>query len=176
MMDAWMPFQPGARLQTVVTGEIIADDEEVTCRIVGFDVGQQSNVALGVTRSGTAGHLLAIAHAERPVDPGCLGPALIVQRRFDAVPCDRPAWGRIKGAGHYRSEFVGADGRRALWWLGVVADDRGPFGTKSLSRGVPQLCVCRHRTPSLRRMRRIWLRFTRMPVSLAACASASKLH
>jgi hypothetical protein len=63
VLDAWMPFQPGARLQAGMTGEVIGDDQDVTRRMVGFDVGQQSNGALGVTRSGTAGHLLAIAHA-----------------------------------------------------------------------------------------------------------------
>jgi hypothetical protein len=45
LMDAGMPFQPGARLQAVVTAEIIGDDKDVTRRIVAFDVGQQSNVA-----------------------------------------------------------------------------------------------------------------------------------
>src|SRR5258706_8259954 len=84
--------------------------------------------------------------------------------------------GRIKGAGHYGPEFVGADGRRACRWLAVVADDRGPFGTKSLSRGVPQLWVCRQRTLSRTRIRRIWLRLTGMPASLAAWASALRLH
>ena len=88
----------------------------------------------------------------------------------------RPAWSGVKGARNYGSEFVGADGRRALGWLRVVGDDRHPSGTKSLSRGVPQLCVCRQRTLSRKRMVRIWLRLTRMPASLAACASAERLH
>ena len=35
-----------------------------------------------------------------------------------------------------------------------MGDDRRSFGTKSLSRGVPQLWVCRHLTPSFSRMRR----------------------
>src|SRR5258708_2584392 len=48
VMDARMPFQPGACLETVVTGEIIGDDVEVARWIVGLDVGQESDVALGV--------------------------------------------------------------------------------------------------------------------------------
>ncbi len=155
VMDARILFEPGARLETVVTGEIIADDEDLSRRIVGFDVGEQSDIALGVTRSRASRQFFAIAHPQCPIDPGFLGSASVVERRFDAMSSGRPARGRIKGARHYRPEFVGADGRRALRRLGVVADDRRSFGTKSLSRGVPQLCVCRHRTPSRRRMRRI---------------------
>ena len=63
VMDAWMRFQPGACLKTVVTTEVIRDDVDVASRIVSFNVGQQSNVAFRVARSGTAGQLLAIAHA-----------------------------------------------------------------------------------------------------------------
>src|SRR6266567_9214922 len=62
MMDAWMIDQPGAGLETVVTGEIIADDEDISRRIVGFDVSEQGDVALGVARSCTPGQFLAIAH------------------------------------------------------------------------------------------------------------------
>jgi hypothetical protein len=62
VMDAWMTFQPGAGLQTVVTGEIIGDDEEVARGIVGFDVGEQSNVVRRVARGGTPGQFFAIAH------------------------------------------------------------------------------------------------------------------
>jgi hypothetical protein len=58
-----MLCQPGTSLGTVMTAEIISDDEDVSRRIVGFDVGEQGNVALGVTRSGASGQFLAIAHA-----------------------------------------------------------------------------------------------------------------
>ena len=40
MMQARMPFQPGARLQTIVTAEIVTDDEDVSGGVVGFDVAQ----------------------------------------------------------------------------------------------------------------------------------------
>ena len=45
-MDARMLFEPGARLEAVVTGEIIGDRRDLASRIVGFDGGLQSNVAL----------------------------------------------------------------------------------------------------------------------------------
>ena len=48
VVDARMLFEPGARLETVMAAEIIADDEDVAGGIVGFDVGEQGDVALGV--------------------------------------------------------------------------------------------------------------------------------
>ncbi len=42
-------FHPGPRLQAVVAGEIIRDEVEVACRIVGLDIGEQCDVTLGVT-------------------------------------------------------------------------------------------------------------------------------
>ncbi len=82
--------QPGAGLGTVVAGKVVSDDEEVARRIVGFDVGQQSNVVRRVARSGAADQLLAIAHAQRSIDPGFFGATTVVQRRFDAMPIGRP--------------------------------------------------------------------------------------
>jgi len=141
VVHARMLLQPSARLQTGVTAEIVADNEKVAFGIVDLDVGEQRNVAFRVARSRTARQLLAITYSQSAVDPGLLRSATIIHLRFDAMPVGRPAssWG--KGARHYGAEFVGADGRRAFRWLGVVADDRRPFGTKSLSRAVPQLWV-----------------------------------
>src|SRR5438132_7814919 len=51
VVNARMLFQPGARLQTEVTAEIVADDEDLSPGVVGFDVGQKCNVAFGVARS-----------------------------------------------------------------------------------------------------------------------------
>ena len=48
VMDAGMPLQPGARLQTGMTTQIVADDEQVTFGIVGFDVGQKRDVAFRI--------------------------------------------------------------------------------------------------------------------------------
>jgi hypothetical protein len=136
-----MLSHPGTSLSTVVAGKVVSDHEDVACRIVGLDVGKQSDVVGGVARGGTSGHLLAIAHAQCAIDPGFFGATTVIQRRFDAVPTGRPARGWRKGTGNYWPQFVGADGRRPLGRLGVVADDRGPFGTKSGSELSPQLWV-----------------------------------
>jgi hypothetical protein len=63
MLDAWMVCEPGVGLQTVMAAQIVRDDENIPRRIVGLDVFEQLDVILGVARSGTAGDLLAIAHA-----------------------------------------------------------------------------------------------------------------
>jgi hypothetical protein len=63
VLDAWMVCQPGARFQAIMTAEIVRDDENVPLRIVGFDVLEELNVILGITRSGTARDLLAITDA-----------------------------------------------------------------------------------------------------------------
>ncbi len=110
VMEARMPFQPGTGLQTIVAAEIVADDEDVAVRVVGFNVGQQSDVAFRITRSRTARQLLAVAHPQGSVDPRLLRPAAIIHLRFDAMAVRRPAWSGGKSARHYGAEFVGADG------------------------------------------------------------------
>ncbi len=149
-----MLFQPGARLQAIMTGEIIGNEEDVPARIVRLDSSEQLNVAFGIARGRATGDFLAIAYPERSIDPGFFRPPTILERRFDAMAIGRPTRGWLKGAWDYRSEFVSTDGRRACGRVRVLADDRGPFGMKSLSRGSLQLCVLRHRTPSRKRMRR----------------------
>ena len=142
--------QPSTGLGTVVAGEVVGDDEDIACHIVGFDVSEQGKVVRRVTRGGALGQFLAIAYTQRSIDPGFLGAATVIHERFDAVPIGRPAGRRGEGAWHYWPEFVGADGRRPLRRLGVVADDRRPFGTNSASELSPQLWVRRQRTPSRR--------------------------
>jgi hypothetical protein len=44
LLDAWMPFQPGAGLQAVMTAEIVGDDGDIARGVVGFDVDEQSDV------------------------------------------------------------------------------------------------------------------------------------
>src|SRR5260370_36690378 len=107
-MDARVIDQPGASLEAGVAREIVSEDEDIPVRIVGFDVGQQGDVALGVARGGTAGQLLAITHPQCPVDPGFLRSAPIVKWRFDARSGVGPAWGGGTGGAHYWSECVGA--------------------------------------------------------------------
>src|SRR5574342_854322 len=130
-MEPGMLCQPGAGLGTVMAGEVVGDDEEVARRIVGFDVLEQLNVVPRVARGGASGQLLAIAHAQRSIHPGFLRAATVIQRRFNAVARSRPAGRWRKGARYDWPEFVGANGRRPLGWLGVVADDRRSFETKS---------------------------------------------
>ncbi len=48
VMDARVLLQPGAGLKAGMTGEVIGDDEDVSRRIVSFDVGERGNVALGI--------------------------------------------------------------------------------------------------------------------------------
>ncbi len=132
VMEARMLDQPSAGLGTVVTGEVVGDEEDVARRIVGFDSSQQANVVRRVARGGASRQFLAIAHTQCPRDPGFLRTATVIQWRFDAVPVSRPAWGWSKTPWDHRPEFIGADGRRALGWLGVVADDRRPDCGQSL--------------------------------------------
>ena len=141
VMKPRMPFEPGARLQAIMTAQIIGNHKNVACRVIGFDVGKQGNIVLRVARGGTASQLLAIAHPQRSIHPGFLRSTAVIQLCFDPMACGRPAWSGRKAAGHYWPEFVGADGRRPPRRDRVVGDDRRPFGTKSRSSLVPQLCV-----------------------------------
>ena len=85
MLEAWMVRQPGARFQAVVTAEIVGDDEDVPLGIVGFDLLEQLDVMLGITRSCTARDLLAIADAQRSIDPHLVIPTTVLQRSLDAM-------------------------------------------------------------------------------------------
>ena len=48
VVDARMLLQPGAGLKARMTGEVIGDNEDVSRRVVSFDVGERGNVALGI--------------------------------------------------------------------------------------------------------------------------------
>ena len=125
--------EPGTGLEAVMAASVIGDNEDVACGVIGLDVGKPRNVTFRVARSGALSQFLAIAHAQRSIDPGFLGTTTVIQEGFDAVSIGRPAgrWG--EGAGNYWPQFVGADGSLPLGRLGVVADDRRSFGTKSSS-------------------------------------------
>jgi hypothetical protein len=155
VMQARMLSHPGARLSTVVAGEIVGNDVNVSAGIVGFDVLKQSNIVGRVARSSTAGQFPTVVHAQCSIDPRFLRTSTVVQRCLDTVTCGRPTWSRRKATRDYWSEFIGADGRRSLCWSRVVDDDLGSFGTKSSSELSPQLCVRRQRTPSRSKMVRI---------------------
>ena len=54
--------EPDAGQRTVVTGEVVGDDEDVARHIVSFADGKQSDVARRVAQGGASGQSLAIAH------------------------------------------------------------------------------------------------------------------
>ena len=155
LVQARMLGEPGAGLGTGVARQVVGDNVDIATRVIRLDILQESDVVCRVARSGTSGQLLAIAHPQCPVDPGFLRSPAVIQRRFDAVSSGRPTWGWGEGPWNYWPEFIGADGRRPFGRLGVVGDDRGPFGTKSSSSLLPQLWVRRQRTPSRSKMVRI---------------------
>ncbi len=94
-----MLSEPGAGLGTVMAGEVIGDDEDVARGVVGFDIGEQGDVVRQVARGGTPGQFLAVAHAQRPIHPGFLRAATVIEWRFDAVPIGRPAGAGAKVRG-----------------------------------------------------------------------------
>ena len=63
VMQTRMLSHPGPRLSTVMTGEVIGDDEDVPPGIVRFDLLKQSDVIGRVARGDTTGQFLAITHA-----------------------------------------------------------------------------------------------------------------
>jgi hypothetical protein len=155
VMEARMLSHPGPRLSTVVAGKIVCDDVNVPAGIVGFDALKQRDIVGRVPRSCAERQFLAVAHAQRSIDPRFLGAATVIQQCLDAVTSGRPAWSGRKAAWDDRPKFIGADGRRSFYWSRVVDDDRCPFGAKSGSLLVPQLCVWRQRTPSRSKIVRI---------------------
>jgi hypothetical protein len=49
--------------------QVIGDDVDIPSGIVGFNLGEQGNVPLGIAREGTSGHFLAVTHAQCTIDP-----------------------------------------------------------------------------------------------------------
>jgi len=58
-----MLLQPGACLQTSMTTQIVAADEQVTLGMVGFDVSQERDVAFRIAGGRAPGQFLPIADA-----------------------------------------------------------------------------------------------------------------
>lgn len=142
-MQARMLNHPGPRLGTVVAGEVVRDDVDLTNRIVGFDVLKQSNVVRlrCVRRPSLVSSLPSRTRSAR-IYPRFLRTPTRVQRSLDPVTCGRPAWGWREGTRHNGTKFISADGRRSRWWLRVVGDDRYPDCGQSLCReGFPN-CGC----------------------------------
>jgi hypothetical protein len=150
VLEARVLCEPGTRLLALLATQIVGNDEKVAGWIVRFDVLEQLDGGLGIARRRTSGHFFTVAHPQRPIDPHLVITTAVLQWGFNAVAVGRPTGSWRKGARDHRSEFVGTDGRRSRWRLGIVGDDRGSFGTKSLSSLVPQLWVRRQRLPSRR--------------------------
>lgn len=85
VLEARMVCESDARLQAVMTTQVVGDDEEIAFRIVSLDVLEEFNAILGVMRRGTSGDLLAIADAQRSIDPRLVIPATVLQRSLDPM-------------------------------------------------------------------------------------------
>lgn len=92
VLEARMVCEPDARLQAVMTTQVVGDDEDSAFRIVSLDVlldvleeFEECNVILGVTRRGASGDLLAIADAQRSIDPHLVIPVTVLQRSLDPM-------------------------------------------------------------------------------------------
>src|SRR5258708_6220716 len=59
VLNAWMIHQPGTGFQAVMAAEIVRDNENVPCGVVGFDVLEQFDIVLRIARSRAACDLLA---------------------------------------------------------------------------------------------------------------------
>ena len=73
-----MVCEPGTSSQAIMTAQIVCDDEDVACRVVGFDVFEQFNIVLGIPRR-TSGDLLAVADAQCSINPHLLVAAAVLQ-------------------------------------------------------------------------------------------------
>ena len=81
VLDAWVLREPGASFQAVMATQVVCDDEDIPNWIVRFDVLEQLDMLLGMTRSRTARDLLAIADPQRPRDPHLVIPTTVLQPR-----------------------------------------------------------------------------------------------
>src|SRR6266508_4590455 len=176
VLDAGVVGQPGPGRDAAVAGQVVGDHHDGPRRVGGLDGGQEPLVADRVARRCGHRHLLPVTDPERAVHPGLLRPAAVVQRRFDAVAVGAPAGRGWEAARDDRAELVGADHRCRLGRIGVEGDDLGSFGAKSGSVLVVHERVRRQRTRSASRMRRTWLRPTRMPSARARSARASRVQ
>lgn len=85
VLETRMVCQPGARLQAVVTAQVVGDNKDIARGIVRFDLFEQFNVIFGIPRRGTTREFLAIADPQRSIDPRLVIPATVLQWRLDAM-------------------------------------------------------------------------------------------
>ena len=150
-----MSRQPLLNRGTLVAGEVVGDEVDLSGGIGLLDRLEQSELALGVSGGSGERQRLAVFDLQSTVDPNLLGTTTVLQRRLDAMAVQRPARGGRICARAHRPEFVEADHRGTFRWVGVEADDSGSFGTNSGSSLSAHGRVLRQRTPSRRRIRLI---------------------
>ena len=150
-----MSRQPLLNRGTLVAGEVVGDEVDLSGGIGLLDRLEQSELALGVSGGSGERQRLAVFDPQSTVDPNLLGTTTVLQRRLDAMAVQRPARGGRICARAHRPEFVEAGHRGTFRWVGVEADDSGSFGTNSGSSLSAHGRVLRQRTPSRRRIRLI---------------------
>src|SRR5215467_5477503 len=176
MPDAGMIFQPGPGALAVVAGEVIGDHVDGAVGVGLLLELEEVLVEGAVAGRGAHGDRLSVSDPQPAVDPGFLRAAGVLQRRLDPVPAGRPAGCGREGARDHRAELVGADHGGARRRGGIELHDAGPLGANSGSVLVAQLRVRRQRTFSASKIRRTWLRPTRIPAARAAWARVSSVH
>jgi hypothetical protein len=130
--------------------EVVRDQVELSLGIGRFDILEEGNVVGGVARRGRPGEFLPVLDPQRAIDPPFFWTTTGVERSLNTMAVGGPPGRGRKAAWDYWPEFIGTERRRPLGRLGVVGDDGGSFGAKSLPRGSAQLWMPRQRTPSRR--------------------------
>src|SRR5262249_12983401 len=105
-VDARMLPQPLLDRPAGMAGEVVADQVQLALGIGRVQPREEFQVADGVARRRGEGELVAVPHAQRPVDPHLLVAAPVVERRLDPVAGRGPAGSWGEGARDYRAQFV----------------------------------------------------------------------
>lgn len=92
VLDPRMVLEPFAGGFSVVTGQVVGDDVDVTGRIGLFDQFEEALVVDAVAGGRGERDGVAVADADRSVDPDLVRAARVFQCRLDPVPIDRPPW------------------------------------------------------------------------------------
>jgi transposase len=99
LLDARVVRQPLLDRPARMAKEVVRDDVEITRGVGMVDGLQQAQVADGVARGGGECDFLAVAHAQRPVEPHFLVPAAVFEWSLNAVAGWRPTWRGRERAG-----------------------------------------------------------------------------
>jgi hypothetical protein len=160
LMKAWVVKQPSPNRRAGMARQVVSDQIEVALRICLVDDVQQAQIALRIACWRGQGQFMAVRHTQGAIHPHFIGSATVFKGRFHPMAVRGPTRRGREGAGRDWSQFIDTHDCAIHGRLGVEADDRCPFGTKSGSVLVAQAWMPRQRTFSLSRIRRIWLRLT----------------